>query len=279
MVEKVFIKAKDIQDVILIKSQYGQRAKVLAGGTDLMVKVNTLSESPECFIYVGEAGLNYINEAENKIIVGAATTLSDIIDSKLVQENLPMLAAAVSSMASAAIRNKATIGGNICNASPAADTAVPLLVLQAKISILGVDGERTVEAKDFFTGPGRSVLTESEIVKEIIIPKQGSLKWAYKKLGKRKADTLSIVCAGLALELENGICKDVRIALGAVAPTPILAEKAAALLKGQQLNSALLDMAAEEIEQEISPIDDQRSSAWYRKRATKAIVKSMLEQI
>jgi probable selenate reductase FAD-binding subunit len=277
--EKVFLKAKDVNEIIELKSKYGQKAKVIAGGTDVMVRVNTLVETPDCFLYIGEAGLNYIKEENDNIIIGAATKLNDIIASPLIKKHLPLLVEAVSGMASVAVRNMGTIGGNICNASPAADTVPALLALEASVIIVSKDSQRTVAMKEFFTGPGKTVLNPDEIVKEIIIPKNDNLKWAYKKIGRRKADTLSVISVAVTMNLKDDVCKDAKIALGAVAPTPILALNASALLCDKKVDSLLVDKVANEVEKEIAPIDDQRGSAWYRRRMSKIIVKNLIEQI
>ncbi|MCR4431148.1 MAG: xanthine dehydrogenase family protein subunit M [Tepidanaerobacteraceae bacterium] len=279
MAEKVFLKAKDVNEIIELKSKYGQKAKVIAGGTDVMVRVNTLVETPDCFLYIGEAGLNYIKEENDNIIIGAATKLNDIIASPLIKKHLPLLVEAVSGMASVAVRNMGTIGGNICNASPAADTVPALLALEASVIIVSKDSQRTVAMKEFFTGPGKTVLNPDEIVKEIIIPKNDNLKWAYKKIGRRKADTLSVISVAVTMNLKDDVCKDAKIALGAVAPTPILALNASALLCDKKVDSLLVDKVANEVEKEIAPIDDQRGSAWYRRRMSKIIVKNLIEQI
>lgn len=279
MAEKIFLRTQNIDEIVELKKEYGQKARVIAGGTDVMVNVNTLAESPECFLYIGEAGLSYIKEEGEKIIIGAATTLQEIIRSPLIQKELPILSEVAAKLGSVAIRNMATIGGNICNASPAADMAVPLLALGAQAVLISKGSQRTVAIKEFFTGPGETVLNPDEILKEFIIPKQGTQKCAYKKIGRRKTETLSIISVMVAAKLENGYWKDVKIALGAVAPTPILAEKAAALLKNNRVEGELIEKVAAEAEKETAPIDDQRSSAWYRKRMARVLVKNLLQQI
>jgi len=276
---KSFVKANNVDEIVKYKSELGNKARIIAGGTDLMVRVNNCQEKPECFLYIGEAGLNYIREEENDIVIGSATTLTELLNSELISKNLPMLKTAVSKMASVAVRNMATIGGNICNASPAADTAVPLLTLNARLKLLSSKGERVVNISEFFKGPGKVSLNEDEFLKEIIVPKQGNAKWAYRKLGRRKADTLSVVSGGVLMELENGLCKDVRIALGAVGPTPVLAVKTSDILRGKKVDQALIEEAANKVVEEISPIDDQRCSKWYRNRASKAILKDLLGQV
>jgi CO/xanthine dehydrogenase FAD-binding subunit len=279
MKEKIFIKGKNAQEVIALKSKYGQKANIIAGGTDVMVKVNSLMESPECFLYIGEEVFKYIKKKDGDIVIGAATTLSEILESDLIEAELPLMKTVVSQIACLAIRNRATIGGNLCNASPAADTAVPLLAFDAKAVLVSERGCRTVAMDEFFVGPGKTILEDDEILKEIVIPLKENVVAVYKKLGRRKAETLSVVSVCIAVVKENGICKEAKIALGAVAPRPVLASKAAMFLQGKALDDALIEQVSEQIESEISPIDDQRSTRYFRTRASKTIVKILLKEI
>jgi len=274
-----FVKANSIQEIFGVLRQTDKDIRIIAGGTDVMPRVNFQMDSPDCFLYIGEVPLNYIKDEENKIIIGATTTLTEILCSKVVKDNLPMLWAAVSHMASCAVRNKGTIGGNICNASPAADTAVPLIAYNATIRISSENGERTVKADEFFKGPGMTVLSKEEIVKEIEFEKNVDLKWAYKKLGRRKADTLSLVSAGIVANVKEGSISAIRIALGAVAPVPVLAKKTAAFLDGKRIDKSLFEEAAKIMCDEISPINDGRSTASYKKQAAQAVVANLLEDI
>jgi len=276
---KKFIKGKNVQEVIALKSKYGQKAKIIVGGTDVMVRVNSLMESPECFLYIGEAGLKYIEKKNGDIVIGAATTLSGILKSDLIEAELPVMKTVVSQIASTAIRNTASIGGNLCNASPAADTAVPLMAFDAKVVLVSERGDRTVAMDEFFVGPGKTILEDDEILKEIVIPVKENVVVAYKKLGRRKAESLSVVSVCIAVVKENGICKEAKIALGAVAPRPVLASKAAMFLQGKALDDALIEQASEQIEPEISPIDDQRGTRYIRIRSSKTIVKNLLKEI
>ena len=207
--------------------RFGAETHILAGGTDLMVAVNLRRLFPERFIYLGECGLDAIALADHSLTIGAAATISSIIKSDAVGQNAPLLVDACGTMASPGIRNAATIGGNVCNASPAADGAVALLALGARANLVSSSAERGVALEDFFTGPGQTVLESNEIVSGFSIPlRQAGAKWGWSKLGQRKAEAISIASAAVCLSLENGKCFNVRIALGAVAPTPLLAVEA-----------------------------------------------------
>ena len=277
MAEGQFFKAESPQEACDLLARHGSKARLLAGGTDLMVALNLMQSSPEVLVYIGDSGLNYIKEEGDNLIIGAGTALSEILDSALVKEKAPLLVETISHMASVAIRNVGTIGGNLANASPAADSATALLALGASLKIVSKGGERTVPVGQFFTGPGKSVLGADEIIQEIWIPAQAEgTKWGYRKIGKRKAQSLSIVSVAICCPLNGGTCKGVRIALGAVAPTPILAVGASALLEGKTLNESLINETAKAAANATSPVDDVRSSAWYRRRASEALVRQLL---
>ncbi len=280
MAKIAFHNARDLQDAYDMLAQYGDKAKILAGGTDVMVKLNRRLTAPEVLVHIGGCGLNYIKLEETNIIIGAATPLTDITRSESVQEKIPLLVEAVRHIAGPAIRNSATIGGNLANASPAADSAVPLLALGASLRLTSKRGERMIPIEEFFKGPGKTVLSPDELLKEVIIPTPDiNTKWAYRKLGRRQAETLSVVAGAISARFDNGKCSKTRIALCAVAPTPILAKKAADLLEGRQLNTRLMESVAKMAAEETSPIDDVRATAWYRRRATRALVKGLLEEL
>jgi len=280
MAEGQFFKATDPQEACDLLAQYGGKARLLAGGTDLMVAVNQRQLSPEVLVYLGDSGLNYINAESDNLVIGAATPFTDIMGSALVREEAPLLAEVISHIASPAIRNVGTIGGNLANGSPAADSATALLALGASLRLVSKAGERVVAVEEFFTGPGETTLEPTELIQEVIVPKQaGGAKWAYRKLGKRKAQTLSIVSVAIYCPSDGGQCQGVRIALGAVAPTPTLATEASAILEGKALDEKLIDAAAKAAADATNPVDDVRGSAWYRRRATEALVKQLLAQI
>ncbi|KUO51145.1 MAG: hypothetical protein APF76_16770 [Desulfitibacter sp. BRH_c19] len=279
MAETSYLNAKDVNEAVDLLSSYHHKAKIIAGGTDLMVSFNRGGQLPEALIYIGDINLNYINQDEENLVIGSTTTLSDLLKSGIIKEHAGILGEAIKNMASVAVRNSGTIGGNICNASPAADTAVPLLALGASLILISKSGERVIDCEKFFVGPGETVLTSDEILKEIIIPKKVNIKWAYKKLGRRLADTLSVASSGVTMQIENGKCKDVRIVLGAVAPIPLVSNNAAKILEDKVLDTLAIEASASAASEETKPIDDARSTAWYRKRVSKALVKSLLNQI
>ena len=182
-------------------------------------------------------------------------------------------------MATVQVRNRATIGGSLCNASPSADTAPALIVLGARGKIVGVSGERVILLEDFFTGPGQTVLKSDEILGEVQVsnppPRSGGV---YIKQTVRKALDLAIVGVAVLVTMEGPILREVKIALGAVAPTPIRARRAEEILRGRTITDGLLEKAGQMAMEESSPIDDVRSSAEYRRKMVKVLAMRAMRQ-
>lgn len=245
---------------------------LIAGGTDLMVKLNRKAIKPGAIMSLAKLGLSGIKSDGVKVTIGAATTLSEIVKSPVIKDSAPVLHDAVSKMASVAIRNSATLGGNLCNASPAADSAPPLMVLDAVLVARGPKGERRIPISQFFLGPGKTVLAPDEILTAVEFPKVSpSERTAYVKLGRRKSESLSVVSVAALLSMEGELCKKARIALGAVAPTPVLATAAARFLEGKKVGEPEVKSAADMVLEQIAPISDVRSSAWYRNQGARAV--------
>lgn len=252
--------------------------KVLAGGTDLIVKLKTgadinlkfmmnIKEIPE---------LNFIRLENEQIIIGAATPLATIEKSELVGSMLPALCEAVKGMAAVAIRNMGTVGGNLCNSSPAGDTIPPLTVYGAEVVLASSRGERAVPVEEFITGPGKNILAKDEMLVEVIVPvPAGASGAAFTKKTRVKAD-ISKINIAVYLKREGKILKDCRIALGSVGPTVVRVPKAEVSLTGKSFSAGLAEAAARIVSEEIKPIDDNRSTAEYRKEIAKVIVEDTL---
>lgn len=280
MGEGEFYKAKSLQEACDLLAQFGGKAKLLAGGTDLMVLMNRGLVTPGVLISIGECGLNYIKEVDGNLVIGAATPHAEIVRSALVQARAPLLAQVVKTIGSPAIQNMGTIGGNLANASPAADSAAALLALGASLVLASTKGERTVAVADFFKGPGETVLAADEMIKEVIVPAQAAgAKWAFRKIGKRRADVCPTISMAVAAQMDGKQCKSVRIAVGSAAPTPLLSKKASEMLAGKAVDEGLVAQVAAAVAGETSPIDDVRATAWYRRRASEALVKQLLGEM
>jgi len=281
MMEPRYFEPKTIQEALSLASKYKGESKLLSGGTDLLVQMKREGVLPTYIINIGNMwGQDYISYNEREgLRIGALATIHSIEASPLIQEKFNILAQAASQMATVQVRNRATIGGSLCNASPSADTAPALIVLGARGKIIGVSGERVILLEDFFTGPGQTVLKSDEILAEAQVsnlpPRSGGV---YIKQTVRKALDLAIVGVAVLVTMEGNILSDVKIALGAVAPTPIRARRAEETLRGCKITDDLLERAGQTASDESSPIDDVRSSADYRRKMVKVLVMRAIKQ-
>ena len=255
---------------------------LLAGGTDLLIGMKTNAVKPKCLIDLkGIPDIDCI-EYDNGFKLGALTTVRDVEVSPLIREKIPALSEAAGTLGSIQIRNRATIGGNLCHGSPAADMAVILLAMNCELQIATGNGAKTMDLDQFFTGPNSTVLNRNEVLAQIIIPKEiEQFKGIYLKHGPRKAMDIGIVNIAILLDADvsSGFCNQIMIALGAVAPRPIRAKKAEALLNANRLTSELIQEAAEAASDEARPISDFRASAGYRRDLVKNLVAKGIDQI
>jgi carbon-monoxide dehydrogenase medium subunit len=213
--------------------------------------------------------------------MGALAKHAQIGDAPILQERWGLLASAARKVGSPQIRNWGTIGGNLCNASPAADTAPPLLVLEAEVVLVGPRGERHLPLESFFIGPGLTALAPDEILKEILIPEApGPSGWAYLKLGRRKSLDLALasVAVWLTADPRARVCHRARMALGAVAPTPMRAKETEKFLEGKTLDERVILESGEKAAMECGPISDIRASAEYRREMVKVLVQRAIKK-
>ena len=261
---------------LLVK--YDGKAKVFAGGTDLLVSMKKREILPEHLISLkGIAELKGIHyDQKEGMKIGALTTLGEIEHSTVVKNKFSVLWDAVYVMASPQIRSLGTIGGNLCSAAPSADTAPPLMVLDASVEIIGSNGERKVSVENFFKGPGESVLKPDEILTRIDIPNPlGKSNGAYLKLMRRAAMDLAQVGVAVCLSFdpEKRICRRARIALGAVGSTPIRVPKAEQILLNREVDETVGKEAGKMASKEASPRSSFRASKEYRKEMIEVLTK------
>ena len=276
---KVFI-PQSLKEALRIRKE--EKAIPFAGGTDLMVKRGRLRglapyfEKPVLFLHRVKE-LMGVKFEEGRVRIGALSTLSEILENR----DIPLiLKYAIAEIASPAIRNLATIGGNICNASPAGDTLPPLYVMNARVVLSSFTSEREMKIMDFIKGPGSTDLKEEELLKEIIIPVEFFNIVFYRKVGTRKANSLSKVSFAGVARLDDGIIKDIRISFGAVAPTPLRAPEVEEEIIGKNKVKiiATIPDILEKYARIIRPIDDQRSTARYRKTISLKILEYFLKE-
>ena len=273
---------KSVKEAIALLSDHGEKAEVIAGGTDLLVRMKRGDAFPDYLINMeGLKELEYIRYDEKKgLRIGARTPIHEIVESPLLEDKFDIIAQAARTLGTPTIRRQATIGGNLCNAAPSADMAPALIVLGAQLKIEGSEGQKVMAVEDFFIGPGETKLKRNEILTEIKVPDPiPSSRAVYLKQTQTQGAGLALVGVAAMIVMENDVITDVKMSLGAVAPTPIRAKKAEATLKGKKQDDSLLETCAEAALQESSPIDDVRSSADYRKKLIKVLVKRALEQV
>ncbi len=263
-------------------------ATVLAGGTDLMPQLHAGRLRPAATLLNIRRvpGLDTVHAADGTLCLGALTTVATLLTHPLVQAHAPLLRCAADHFASDQIRNAATVGGNICNASPAGDLLTPLLALDAVVELasLAADGSVTLRAMPvdgFFTGPGRTKREARELLTAVRLPlAPPGHRARYYKTGTRPAMDISTISIAFAARRdEAGRLCDVRLALGAVGPSPLRALRTEALLEGRRLDASLAAQAAACAATEVTPIDDVRASAWYRLELVRNMTRRMLDDV
>jgi carbon-monoxide dehydrogenase medium subunit len=270
--------ARNLREAIEYMSKL-KDAKVMAGGTDLIVDLKMGRFKPKYVVYIGGLQeLKYIHDDGTSLRIGALTTIQEILDSRIVTTKTPLLKAVAEKFAYWQIRNSATIGGNICNASPAADMALPLLVHSALVKVESLEGSRLVNIRDFFKGPRQTALKPGEIVTEIIVPHgdMNGYSYAYFKAGRRLGHDLSLVAVACAVKTGGGVILDARIALNSVAPTPIRAVTVERTLIGKRASPEVIEEVSKLVVHDISPISDVRAPAEYRLHMAKLLTREAL---
>ena len=270
---------KTVRQAVRLLSKYQGTAKVLAGGTDLFLRMRHRVLMPDVVIDLKRikalSGVRYASQKGLRI--GAVATHAEVESHPAVRRHYGALAEAAGWVGSAQTRHRGTVVGNLCNASPAADTAPALLAYRAAVKIVGPDGERQVPIEAFFQGPGRTALGPAEIVTEILLPPpQGKYGWGFLRR-TRSAIDIALVSSCAVVRAEHGLCDEVGIGLGAVAPVPLRGVRAEAVLRGQQPSLALIEEAGKVAAAECRPISDVRCSAEYRKDMVEVLTRRCLQ--
>jgi CO/xanthine dehydrogenase FAD-binding subunit len=275
----VYLTPGSLAEVLGLLRQHGDTARPLAGGTDLLVWMKKGVLSPKVILDLNNVReLSFIETRGNDLCVGSATRLTEIRESKVVQEKAPLLAEAIGHLACQPVRNRATIGGNLCSASPAADTAPPLLALDASVILESTEGERKMALSAFFSGPGQTQRKPTEILKQVVIPIRKG-RSDFVKLGRRKGLTLSIASVAAFVDVQNGRFADARLAVGAVSPVPLICKKAQERLIGAPATEETIDKASETAKTEVSPITDVRATAAYRREMVGVLTRRVLKKL
>jgi CO/xanthine dehydrogenase FAD-binding subunit len=273
---------KNLDEAAGLMKELGEEASILAGGTDCLVNLKKRKIAPKHLVYLARIeGLKTIQRGPGSILIGACVTLADLREDGKIKEDFGGLFKAAGLLGSPLIRNLATTGGNIANARPAADLPPPLMAYDASIELKNTGGERILPLREFFLGPGQTVLQPGEILTRILLreppPCSGG---GYAKLGVRNSLEIAIVnvAAFIAMDDLGGEIREARIVLGSVAPKPILAPSAEAVLIGRKPKEEVFERAGIAAAEDAKPIDDFRASASYRREMVKNLTKKALQE-
>jgi len=240
-------------------------ARFIAGGTDLMVRLREGRATPPALISLRGVGELSLIDLGAPIRIGAATPISEILEHVGLREVHPVLARAARTLGSVQVRNAATVGGNLCNASPCADMAPPLLVHDARVRLESTDGAREMSLEEFFVAPGETRVSEGELLTEIRFePPPGGARATFLKKGRVRMD-IALASVSVLLHVSDGRCRHVRVAAGSVGPRPMRLHRVEALLADQEPSDELLEQARQVAREEVQPISDVRASADYRR--------------
>jgi carbon-monoxide dehydrogenase medium subunit len=266
-----------VTEAVKLLEELGSEATILAGGTDLIVKMKDGSERPRHVINIKQIpSLRGVNETPEGLWIGSLTKISELEKSKVIKEKLSVLYEAVRVIGSVQVRNLATVGGNICNASPAADSAIAFLALDAVAEITGPNGERKVLFGEFFTGPGRTVLKEGELLTGVTVPREFyNWKGHWARVARASMDIATISLAATA-KMDSDVVNEIRLAWGTVAPTPMRTKDVEDYLCGKKLEQNIIEEAAILAASSIKPRDSGRSSGPYKRKVAKGFIREAL---
>lgn len=275
---------QNLQQALEMLREAAPRANPLAGGTNLVVDMRSGRFTAGVLVNINNLPeLHKIECCNAELKIGSTVTIAELQTSPLVRKNCPILVEAANVFVNPLVRNRATLGGNLVDASPAGDCAPPLLALDAEVELASLAGSRRVRLENFFTGVRKTVMQPGEILVAVYVPtaKQGSpAALAYYKIGLRKADAISVVSAAVLVETGEGQrCKKVRIALGSVAPLSMCSVPAEKSLEGGSLTPEAIQQAGALAAMEVSPISDLRASAEYRRKMVEVLVCRLLRQV
>jgi carbon-monoxide dehydrogenase medium subunit len=272
-----YLEPASLQEAVTLLEQFGKRAKVLAGGTDLLVHMKMERVVPTAVISIGKIpGLDRITLQDGHLHIGALATIRAIEKDPRVLAHYPALTDACASFSTTQVQIMGTVGGNLGNGSPASDSAPALIALGAEVEITGRDGKRRLPLEEFFVGPGKTALREGELISDVIIPRpQAGAGSAFFKIARVAAD-IAKVSGAVMLVRDGDRIVDCRMAFGSVAPTPMRTRKAEQMLIGRVFSKEVVDKASQLAAGEVTPIDDVRSEAWYRRETVEVLARDGL---
>ncbi|MBN06518.1 MAG: carbon monoxide dehydrogenase [Rhodospirillaceae bacterium] len=274
-----FVKPDDQEAAISALAAHSPNVRILAGGTDYLVELKHVSQSPGTVVDVSQiAELKGIEETEDGLRIGAGVTHSAIMADPLIEKHVPAMIHAAHTIGAVQTRNLGTLGGNLVTCVPSMDSGPTLVALDAEVTVAGPDGSRRIPLTEFFVGPRKTILAPHELLIDVIIPKRNLGKPTnFYKFGLRKGQALALVNAASSLWVEDGKFKDVRISLGAVSPVVVRAPKAEAVLEGKPVSDDLISEAGKIAVTECNPIDDFRASLDYRRDLIDVLTRRTLQ--
>jgi carbon-monoxide dehydrogenase medium subunit len=276
-----YIQPKKLDDALEQIAFFKERAKIMAGGTDLIIQMRKGLNDPEVILDLSSLQeLRGIKASQDIVTIGACTTFYEIINDQVISNSVGVLTRAAMSIGSTQIRSRGTIGGNLGNGSPAGDSLPALFVLNADVHLLSSEGDRWVPINEFFRGPGKTIRQTNEIISEVRfnIPTTSS-KGYFQKIGQRKGMFIAKASVAMHLSFQEGKVQDCAIALGAVAPTVIRARATEQYLIGKRLIGEIMMHASQMTAEICKPITDIRSTDEYRKKIIGVMVKRGLEEL
>ena len=276
-----YIRPKSMSELFDALDQFGSKAKLIAGGTDLTIALKQRSISPEAIIDLNHLRqtLSGITMTNDSLRIGAMTTYTELEDDANVQRYAAALSEAASQVGTYQIRNLGTIGANLANGSPAADTAPPLIVLSAKVNLQNRHGERKIAVEDFITGVKKTDIHPDEVITAVEIPLNNHVTSHWMRFAKRNENVISVVSVAVASEIEEGSFGRSRISLGAVAPTPLLAKESSSKMTGSPITEETIEEVSKLARDESKPISDVRASAEYRRHLVYVLTKRSINKV
>jgi len=276
-----YMRPSNLSELLDALSEYGSKAKLLAGGTDLTIALKERMINPQVIIDLNRVRteLTGVKELKDSIQIGAMTTYTELETNPTIIRYARALSEAASQVGTYQIRNLGTIAANLANGSPAADTAPPLIVLNGKVHLESKQEQRDMSVEEFITGVKKTAIRSDEIITSIEIPTKDNVSSYWMRSAKRNENVISVVSVAVASEIQSNRFGESRIALGAVAPTPILAKESSAKLSGSQIDPETVETVSKLAAKESKPISDVRASADYRRHLIYVLTKRTINKI
>jgi carbon-monoxide dehydrogenase medium subunit len=274
-----FYRPTELGELLEFKAKEGSRARILDGGSNVLVYINEGSITGGTLVDVKSLeAIKGIEERDGRLEIGAGELIADIMDSGLIKKKIPFLREVLQKFANPLVRNMATLAGNIADSSPIGDTIPPLLVLEAEVIAASAKEKRVIPLEEFFTGPGQNVLKEEEVILKVRIPLPSRGSGGHIKLGLRRGTSCSVASVAVWVVADKNKVEDIRIALGGVAPTPIRAPRTEDAFKGQTLDWHKIAELSRRVTGEVRPITDVRGSAEYRRQVSAGLLAKAVRQ-